>query len=975
MADPLCVLHDPRRLSALRSTGLLDSPPEEMFDRVTRLAARLLNAPVALVTLVDEDRQFFKSAFGLPEPLASQRQTPLSVSYCQFAAASGEPLVIEDAREHPLVKHNPSVAGGAVAYAGLPLKTSEGHTLGTFCVVDSKPRKWTEEELTILADLAASVEAKLELRAAVRHAEGQAEFARRILESSRDCIKVLDLDAGLLSMSAAGQRLLEIDDLSPHLGCCWVEFWEGEEHAAAAAAVAAARAGGVGQFQGCCPGQRGTPKWWDVIVTPIPGADGRPERLLAVSRDITEQKRAEGRLHAQHAVARALAEASSLTEAVPRVLEAVCRSSGWQWGAFWQADGRANLLRCVEVWYEPALQVDEFEHLSRTTTLGPGAGLPGRVWATGRPAWVTDVTTDPAFVRKSAAVAAGLHGAVCFPVSSDGHMLGVMEFFSPAVRPPDEPLLGMIQGVGRQVGQFMGRRAAEEALLRSEARNAAVLQAALDCIVSMDHDGRVTEWNPAAEQTFGYSRGEAVGREMAELIIPPALRERHRAGLAKYLATGEGPIIGSRLEIAAVRKDGGEFPVELAVTRVPVEGTPSFTGYLRDITERKRAEEERTRLLAAEQKARLEAEAANRRKDQFVAVVSHELRTPLTPVLATVAAMEADPRLPDDVREDVRTLRRNVELEARLVNDLLDLSGTAAGKVKLHFETVDAHAAVRQTLDACRREAGNKGLTLALSLDAANPYVWADPIRFRQVLWNLIGNAVKFTAAGGRVMVASADEGGQLALHVTDTGIGIAPEHLPRIFDAFDQGDVTVTRQFGGLGLGLTISKMLAEAHGGTLTVASEGQGRGATFALRLRSVAAPEPATTPPVFREPRPTGRGPLRVLLVEDHEDTCRVMARLLRSSGYRVATANTVRQALAELESAEFDLLVSDLGLPDGTGWELMRLIGGERSLKGIALSGYGTEDDLRRSRESGFMEHLTKPVDLARLMSVIQRVAS
>lgn len=975
MADPLCVLHDPQRLSALRSTGLLDSPPEEMFDRVTRLAARLLNAPVALVTLVDEQRQFFKSAFGLPEPLASQRQTPLSVSYCKFAAASGEPLVIEDARAHPLVKDNPAVASGAVAYAGLPLKTSAGQTLGTFCIVDSKPRKWTAEELTILADLAASVEAKIELRAAARQAQSQAEFARRILESSRDCIKVLDLDARLLSISAAGQRLLEIDDLSPHLDCCWVEFWKGEDHAAAAAAVAAARAGGVGQFQGYCPGQRGTPKWWDVVVTPVLGPDGRPERLLSVSRDITEQKRAEGRLHAQHAVARALAEASSLTEAVPRVLEAVCRSSAWDWGAFWQADERANLLRCVEVWHEPSLQVGDFARVSRATTFELRAGLPGRVWAAGQPAWVTDVATDSGFVRKAAAVAAGLHGAVCFPVASNGHILGVMEFFSPEVRPPDEPLLGMIQGVGRQVGQFLARRQAEEALLHSEARNAAVLEAALDCVVSMDHLGRVVEWNPAAERTFDYSRGEAVGREMAELIIPPPLRERHRQGLAKYLATGEGPIIGSRLEITAIRKDGGEFPVELAVTRVPSNGPPTFTGYLRDISERKRAEEERTRLLSAEQQARREAEAANRRKDQFVAVVSHELRTPLTPVLAIVSAMEADPRLPDELRDDVRTVRRNVELEARLVNDLLDLSGTAAGKVKLHFETVDAHAAVTETLDTCRKEAADRGLTLALGLDAANPYVWADPIRFRQMLWNLIANAIKFTAAAGRVAVTSSDEGGRLALHVTDTGIGIAHEHLPRIFDAFDQGDVTVTRQFGGLGLGLTISKVLAEAHDGTLTVASEGPGRGTAFTLRLRSVEAPAPDPTPPAAGSLPPSGRDPLRVLLVEDHEDTCRVMARLLRHSGYRVTTANTVRQALAELESGEFDLLISDLGLPDGTGWELMRQISGKRPLKGIALSGFGTEDDIRRSREVGFVEHLTKPVDLARLTSVIQRVAS
>jgi PAS domain S-box-containing protein len=327
------------------------------------------------------------------------------------------------------------------------------------------------------------------------------------------------------------------------------------------------------------------------------------------------------------------------------------------------------------------------------------------------------------------------------------------------------------------------RKRAETALAASEARKAAVLRAALDCIITVDHAGRVVEWNPAAEQTFGHPREHAVGRDVVELVFPPAGRAGHQAALARWVRTGHSPLDGKRVEVTAARADGAEFPAELAMVRIPTgDDLPLFTGYLRDITAVKRAETRRARadadraradgereaaaaereqLLAGAQAARAEAERASRAKDQFLAVLSHELRTPLTPVLAAVAHLSAAPDLPPAVRENLSTIRRNVQMEARLIDDLLDLTRIARGKIELHLEVTDAHAVAREAARVSQPEADAKGVTLDVRLDAARHHVWADPARLQQVVWNLLSNAVKFTPPGGRVTLRTTDDHGE----------------------------------------------------------------------------------------------------------------------------------------------------------------------------------------------------------------------
>jgi two-component system CheB/CheR fusion protein len=432
---------------------------------------------------------------------------------------------------------------------------------------------------------------------------------------------------------------------------------------------------------------------------------------------------------------------------------------------------------------------------------------------------------------------------------------------------------------------------------------------------------------------------------------------------------------------AALTLETGES-CELQVSAGPLRG-PDDQGLgcvltLTDVTARRRAELEVDR-------ARREAEAANQAKDHFLATLSHELRTPLTPVLAVLSGLQENVQVPADVRPQLAMMRRNVELEARLIDDMLDLTRISRGKLELRREVADLRQVVDHALQTARADLFDKGLRLSLDLAEEDYSVWADTPRLTQVFWNLFSNAVKFTPPGGAITVRAwreeAAAGPQLVVEVEDTGIGIEPEVLSGIFDAFQQGELAITRRFGGLGLGLAISKAIVELHGGGLAATSAGRGRGAKFVVRLPvgDLRTPREAERSRPAREipaPRPAAGVPLRILLVEDHADTAEAMADLLREMGHQVTVAGSVAEgrAAAEGQAGRIDLVLSDLGLPDGTGLDLMAELHGRYGVKGIALSGYGMEEDVRKSLEAGFGRHLTKPVNLQALQTAIQDAA-
>jgi len=384
------------------------------------------------------------------------------------------------------------------------------------------------------------------------------------------------------------------------------------------------------------------------------------------------------------------------------------------------------------------------------------------------------------------------------------------------------------------------------------------------------------------------------------------------------------------------------------------------------------AERRRAEAVIEEQKAVVEA--ANQAKDNFLAMLSHELRTPLTPVIAALEALKAGPVDAEESKEALAMIRRNIDLESRLIDDLLDLTRITRDNLQLQLEPLDAHRAIANVLEMCASELGDKRLRLSLELRAENHQVAADPPKFQQIIWNLLKNAIKFTGENGTITVSSSNDSAQsLTIRVTDTGIGIEPEIMERIFNRFEQGDRSFQRRFGGLGLGLTISKSIAEAHGGTLLAESEGRDRGASFLLKIKTV--PEGERTGKPGAVPVATVRRSLRILLVDDHPDTSAALEKLLTRRGHAVTVAGDMRSALEAVEGRPFDLLISDVGLPDGSGLELMTRLRTTSSLRGIAISGFGMNGDVEKSLQAGFSEHLVKPVNLERLEAAIEHAMS
>jgi PAS domain S-box-containing protein len=393
-----------------------------------------------------------------------------------------------------------------------------------------------------------------------------------------------------------------------------------------------------------------------------------------------------------------------------------------------------------------------------------------------------------------------------------------------------------------------------------------------------------------------------------------------------------------------------------------------FIGTMVEITDRKNAE-----ILL--QRAKNEAEEANRAKDRFLAMLSHELRTPLTPVLMTIASLRRETDLSDDLRHDLEVLHRNVELEALLIDDLLDLTRIAHGKLELHNDGVDIHAILEHALGISAGDLGGKKIQVVRHFNAREHHCWADPARLQQVFWNLVKNSAKFTPERGRIEISTwNNEAHEIIIEISDTGIGIEPDVMPRIFDAFEQGGGTVTSKYGGLGLGLAICKRVIDLHHGTIQAHSAGKGRGAKFTVTLNAMET-SMLEGPVLFLESEPLRMKHVQILLVEDHEDTARVLGRILRNAGFDVSHAGTVTDARALAGTRPFDLLISDVGLPDGSGLDLMKTLRDAQGIKGIALSGFGTDEDVAASAAAGFAAHITKPVDWDRLRAEIEKLTA
>ena len=476
--------------------------------------------------------------------------------------------------------------------------------------------------------------------------------------------------------------------------------------------------------------------------------------------------------------------------------------------------------------------------------------------------------------------------------------------------------------------------------------------------VTVSTDGLILYCNRRFADMLGRPLDRVIGSTLPGYLLPEAWNR-----ISDVFDRGDEVV---KCESTLRRDADPGLPVNLTASRLSLNGPTMMCLIVTDLT----AQKENADLRLAKEIA----ERASAAKDDFLAALSHELRTPLTPALMAATVLEKDTSLPESARSDISLIRRNVELEARLIDDLLDLTLITHGKLVLQTDNINMHTCLNRAIEICQDEARQKRLNLQIELGARHTLIRGDPVRVQQVCWNVLRNAVKFTSERGTISLTTGNDAqNNIWVRIADTGIGFLPDQADRIFEAFEQGGHHITRQFGGLGLGLAISRSIMQAHGGRIEAQSAGANQGATFTLTFPLVNFTHQAAEEAPVSSPVPaTG---LSILLVEDHKDTRVCIQRLLEASSHKITSARTAHDALQLAETSRFDLVISDLGLPDLNGHELMRRLHARTGVPGIALSGYGTEHDIEESRQAGFKYHLTKPVSFDRLKSIVAEFAA
>ena len=712
---------------------------------------------------------------------------------------------------------------------------------------------------------------------------------------------------------------------------------------------------------------------------------------LAAQR--AEQRRTVQTLAAQFAVTRVLADAATLEDAATGLVEALCEVAGWSCGAVWRVDRRdCTEMFPVGTWTRRGA-APGFAEATRATRFTTGVGLPGRVWATGESAWIKDVAAEPNFPRAEAARIAGIGSAYAMAIgnvadqTAGGGIVGVIEIFGPADRPLDPQVLAVLESLRSQIGQFLERRRSEEALRVSEERTRLIIDSALDAVVTIDARGVVHAWNAQAERTFGWTAIEAIGSDLADLIVPPSQRDAHVAGLSRYRDDRTSNVLGRRIELAAVDRSGREFPVEVSISPVNrARGRDEdsgggdvpilYSGFIRDITARRESEE-------ALRSAKEAAEAAAAAKSDFLATMSHEIRTPMNSVIGLTGLL-LDTPLSHDQRAFAETVRSAGESLLTIINDILDFSKVEAGQLELEQLVFAPADLVGDIVELLGPSARDKGLELIADVDPSVPAaVVADPGRIRQVLTNLVANAVKFTERGAiRVSADVASEEGNAVLlrfAVTDTGVGIAPDALPRLFRPFSQADSSMTRRYGGTGLGLAICDRLTRLMGGTIEVES-AVGGGSRFTVTLPTEWAEASSLRGTTGDRPDLTSwtsvdHGHVRALVVEDNPANQMVALAMLKRLGVRADSVSDGAEAVDAVLRVPYDVVLMDCQMPGMDGYTATRRIREARTTARlvpiVALTANVLSGERERCLTAGMDDYLAKPMrieELARALS-------
>lgn len=676
----------------------------------------------------------------------------------------------------------------------------------------------------------------------------------------------------------------------------------------------------------------------------------------------------------QHAVAKVLADATTVEQAVPDLLQAIVVNLGWYAGLFWRVQDDRRTIMCTHGWSVDTTVMQDFLRRSGQEDQTAGVNLPGRCWTRGEPLWVEDVARDPMFAYGSIRATGTLHAACAFPIWLRANVYGVVELFSSEPQAEDEDLLRALGTVGRQIGLFVERTEVEAALHENEARTSLMIDTAFDAVMTMDGTGRITEWNAQAEQIFGWPAREVIGRDVADTIFPPSHRLSYREYVQRLLQPGDELLSNRLVEMIGLRRDGREFPVEIAMTPLSVEGAVSFNAFIRDITRRKEAEQalkdyaQQLEHINQQLDAALrEAKAATEAKSSFLATMSHEIRTPMNGVIGMTGLL-LETSLTDEQRDYAETVRTCGNHLLTIINDILDFSKIEAGKLDLEVIEFDLRLAIEESLDLVAERASSKGLNLACLFHADVPRnLRGDPGRLRQVVMNLTANAVKFTHSGDVVVEVTVEaqsrEEATIRVAVTDTGIGISEPACERLFQSFSQADGSTTRKYGGTGLGLAICKRLVEMMGGTIGVVSRvGEGSCFWFTVNLGKQAAGSRRA------DASAALLAGLRILIVDDKAVNRRMLELMTKKWGMQPTLVHSGSEAVAVLSGRDgqprFALALLDVDMSPTDGIELARVIkaGGEGSdTRLVLLTSFGRRGDAKRAKEAGLAAYLTKPI--------------
>jgi PAS domain S-box-containing protein len=729
--------------------------------------------------------------------------------------------------------------------------------------------------------------------------------------------------------------------------------------------------------------------WINLTATAICDQSGKPRYGLGMVEDIGERKRNQALLAAQNHVLEMIAKGTALPEVLTTLTEFIEEQADEAVCSILLLNQEGTKLYIAAA---PSLPDSYKQVVIEGVSIGSCEGSCGTAAYHREPVIVSDIANDPLWAAyRDLPLSHGLQACWSTPIfASNGDLLGTFGMYYRTPRSPSDRDRKLVELFTHLAGVAIERQRAETSLQETNQTLQALIEACPLAITvfSLD-DGKVKMWNPAAERIFGWSEQEALG-----CFLPSVPEHKQDEFLANLTVVRQGQAL-TAVETRRQKKDGS--PIDISVWAAPLhdaQGNFSCMSIIADISDRKRLEAEREQLLAREQAARADAEAANRTKDEFLATLSHELRTPLNAMLGWTQMLCTRKFDEATTTRALETIDRNTKSLAALIEDVLDVSRIIRGKLHLNIRPVHLISVVEAALDTVRPAAQAKGIQLESRLDSSVEPLLGDGNRLQQVVWNLLSNAVKFTPKGGRVEIrlerhreVGDKTSSYVLIQVTDTGKGIAPEFLPYVFDRFRQENSSTTRSYGGLGLGLAIVRHLVELHGGTVYAQSPGEGQGATFSVQLplRSIlpqvsdeSSVDSTSQEYVPFNTLPTLEG-LRVLVVEDEADTRELLITILRQYGIEVTAVASAGEALEALQQLKLDVMVSDIGMPGEDGYSLMRKVRALNAQQGgqipaVALTAYARAEDRISALAAGFQLHMPKPVNPEELAAVVANLA-